>query len=313
MTVMTVEKVVILGSGPAGLTAAIYAARAGLQPLVIDGLQPGGQLTTTFEVENYPGFPEGIQGPELMDRMRRQAERFGARFVLDEVVGVDFRTRPFSIRTSGPAFQAATVIVATGAQARRLGLPSESALWGKGVSACATCDAFFFRGKDVLVVGGGETALEEAAYLARTCKSVRIIHRRDRFRASEYSSRRVLATPNISPIWNAVVEEFLDASAGRFTGARLRDTRTGEQRVVEADGVFLAIGHTPATEVFAGQLERDEAGFLVTTPGTPRTNVPGVFAAGDVASPHYRQAVTAAGMGCQAALEVERFLATEGA
>lgn len=310
---MAAERVVILGSGPAGLTAAVYTARAGLQPLVIDGLQPGGQLTTTFEVENYPGFPEGIQGPELMDRMRRQAERFGTRFLLDEVVAVDLQKRPFSIRTSdGTTVEASTVVIATGAQARRLGLPSESALWGKGVSGCATCDAFFFRGKDVLVVGGGETALEEATYLARTCKSVRIIHRRDRFRATEYSARRALAVPNITPIWNAVVEEFLDASAGRFTGARLRDTRTGEQQVVEADGAFIAIGHAPATEIFAGQLDRDENGFLVTVPGTPRTKIPGVFAAGDVASPHYRQAVTAAGMGCQAALDVERFLAMEG-
>ncbi|MBN1770677.1 MAG: thioredoxin-disulfide reductase [Deltaproteobacteria bacterium] len=307
------ERVVILGSGPAGLTAAVYTARSGLDPLVIDGLQPGGQLTTTFEVENFPGFPEGIQGPELMDRMRQQAGRFGTRFVLEEVVGVDLATRPFTVRTSGPTLQAATLIVATGAQARRLGLPSEDALWGKGVSACATCDAFFFRGKDVLVVGGGEAALEEAAYLARTCKSVRIVHRRDQFRATEYLSRRALDTPNVSPIWNAVIEEFLDPAAGRFTGARLRDTKTGALRVVEADGAFVAIGHAPATEIFAGQVERDEAGYLVTQAGTPRTNVPGVFAAGDVADPRYRQAVCAAGMGCQAALEAERFLATEGA
>ena len=310
---MPVERVVILGSGPAGLTAAVYNARSGLNPVVIDGLQPGGQLTTTFEVENFPGFPEGIQGPELMDRMRRQAERFGTRFLLEEVVGVDLQTRPFTIRTSGPTFQAEALIIATGAQARRLGLASESALWGKGVSACATCDAFFFRGKDVLVVGGGEAAIEEATYLARTSKSVRIVHRRDQFRASEYLSARALGTPNITPIWNAVVEEFLDPAAGRFTGARLRDVKTGAERVVEAEGAFVAIGHSPATEIFAGQLERDAAGYLVTTPGTPRTNVPGVFAAGDVADPHYRQAVSAAGMGCQAALELERFLATEGA
>jgi len=310
---MAVEKLVILGSGPAGLTAAIYAARASLQPLVIEGLQPGGQLTTTFEVENFPGFPEGIQGPELMDRTRKQAERFGTRFVMDEVVKADLSRRPFVLELTGGRLEARMVIVATGAQVRKLGLPSEDALWGKGVSACATCDAFFFRGKDVLVVGGGEAALEEATYLARTSKSVTIIHRRDEFRACKHLTARTLGIPNVRAVWDSVVVECLDPAQGQFVGARVRNVKSGEERVLPADGLFVAIGHSPSTGVFAGQLDRNEAGYLVANPpGTPRTNVPGIFVAGDVADPHYRQAVSAAGMGCQAAIEAERFLAAEG-
>ena len=309
---MDVEQLVILGSGPAGLTAAIYAARASLRPLIIDGLQPGGQLTTTFEVENYPGFPEGIQGPELMDRTRKQAERFGTRFLMDEVLKVDFSQRPLSIHTNAGPIAARAVVIATGAQARRLGLASEDKLWGRGVSACATCDAFFFRGKDVLVVGGGDTALEEASYLARTCRAVTIIHRREEFRGCVHLQRRTFGLPNVSRITDHVVVDCLDPGLGRFVGARLRNVKTGEERLVQADGLFVAIGHTPSTEVFAGQLERDEAGYLQTVDGTPRTKVPGVFAAGDVADSRYRQAITAAGSGCAAALEAERYLAAEG-
>jgi len=309
---MDVEQLVILGSGPAGLTAAIYAARASLRPLIIDGLQPGGQLTTTFEVENYPGFPEGIQGPELMDRTRKQAERFGTRFLMDEVLKVDFSQRPLSIRTNAGPIAARAVVIATGAQARRLGLASEEKLWGRGVSACATCDAFFFRGKDVLVVGGGDTALEEASYLARTCSAVTIIHRREQFRGSVHLQNRTFGLPNLSRITDHVVVDCLDPGLGRFVGARLRNVKTGEERLVPADGLFVAIGHTPSTEIFAGQLERDEAGYLQTVDGTTRTKVPGVFAAGDVADSRYRQAVTAAGSGCAAALEAERYLAAEG-
>jgi thioredoxin reductase (NADPH) len=309
---MPVERVVILGSGPAGLTAAIYAARASLQPLIIDGLQPGGQLTTTFDVENFPGFPEGIQGPELMDRMRAQAERFGTRFVTDEVLKVEFGRRPFVLHTNAGTVEAKTVVVATGAQARHLGLPTEEQLWGKGVSGCATCDAFFFRGKDVLVVGGGDTALEDASYLARTSRSVTVIHRRAEVRACTHLQARTFGLPNVRHVLDEVVVECLDVAQGHFTGARLRHVKTGEERVVASDGLFVAIGHTPSTAVFAGQLERDEAGYLVTIAGTPRTKVAGIFAAGDVADPRYRQAVSAAGSGCQAALEVERFLAAEG-
>ena len=310
---MAEEQVVILGSGPAGLTAAVYSARASLRPLVIDGLQPGGQLTTTFEVENFPGFPEGIQGPELMDRMRRQAERFGTRFLMEEVTRIDLSRRPFRLETPAGPVDARTVIVATGAQARRLDIPSEPLLWGKGVSACATCDAFFFRGKDVLVVGGGDTALEDAGYLARTSKSVTVIHRRDEFRGCKHLQARTFALPNVSKILDSVVLECLDPAQGRFVGARVRNVKTGQERVVPADGLFVAIGHAPATQIFAGQLDRDAAGYLIASPaGTPRTKVPGVFVAGDVADSRYRQAVSAAGMGCQAAIEVERFLAEGG-
>jgi thioredoxin reductase (NADPH) len=308
---MPVENVVIIGSGPAGLTAAVYAARADLRPLVIDGVQPGGQLTITSDVENFPGFPEGVQGPELMDRMRRQAERFGTRFVGDEATRVDFSGRPFAIDVGRDRIDARAVVVATGARARRLGLPSEEALFGRGVSACATCDGFFFRGKDVLVVGGGEAALEEAVYLARTSRTVRVIHRRDQLRATPIMIERARGTPNVSFVWDTVVTECLDPDQGRFVGARVRQVKTGEERVLEADGLFVAIGHAPATDIFAGQLELDPAGYVVTRPGTPRTSVPGVFAAGDVADPHYRQAVSAAGAGCAAAIEVQRFLAAE--
>ncbi len=308
---MAVENIVIIGSGPAGLTAAIYAARAGLKPLVIEGVRTGGQLMTTTDVENFPGFPEGILGPDLVARMRRQAERFGARFAEQDVTGADVRRRPFVIEIGPERHEAAALIVATGATARRLGLASEESLFGRGVSACATCDGFFFRGRDVLVVGGGDSALEEALFLARICKSVRLVHRRESLRGSRALQERANAASNISFVWSAVVEECLDPALGRFVGARIRNPRTGERSMLEADGLFVAIGHEPATALFRGQIDLDPAGYVVTVGGTTRTSVPGVFAAGDVQDPRYRQAVTAAGSGCAAALEAERFLAED--
>ena len=246
---MDVEQLVILGSGPAGLTAAIYAARASLRPLIVDGLQPGGQLTTTFEVENYPGFPEGIQGPELMDRTRKQAERFGTPFLMDEVLKVDFSKRPLLVHTNAGPIAARTVIVATGAQVRRLGLASEEKLWGRGVSACATCDAFFFRGKDVLVIGGGDTALEEASYLARTCRAVTIVHRREQFRGSVHLQNRTFGLPNVSRITDHIVIDCLDPALGRFVGARLRNVKSGEERLGPGDRPVVAIGLPSAATV----------------------------------------------------------------
>ncbi|MDR5708976.1 MAG: thioredoxin-disulfide reductase [Armatimonadota bacterium] len=304
------RNVIILGSGPAGLTAAIYTARANLQPLVIEGSTPGGQLMLTTEVENFPGFADPILGPELMQRMHQQAERVGAEFLSDDAVAVDFSRRPFRITVgNGETYQAQAVIVATGARPRMLGLPSEQEYLGHGVSTCATCDGYFFRGKPVLVVGGGDTAMEEALYLANLASSVTVVHRRAELRASRILQDRAFHNPKISFLWNHVVEEILGAG-GRVTGARLRHVQTGETRVVEAEGIFVAIGHIPNTDLFRGQLELDEAGYIVLKRGM-MTSVEGVFAAGDVHDRTYRQAVTAAGYGCQAAIEVERWLSAQ--
>jgi thioredoxin reductase (NADPH) len=305
---MPPRKVVIIGSGPAGYTAAIYAARANLAPLMIAGVQSGGQLMLTTLVENYPGFIDGIMGPELMETMRKQAERFGTDMVAEDVIAVDFSRRPFVVRTDDTAYEAQSVIIATGASAKLLGLPSERALMGRGVSTCATCDGFFFKDQDIMVVGGGDSALEEALYLARLGRSVTVVHRRDTLRASKIMQDRAFANPKIAFVWNTVVEDITDAATGKVQAARLRDVATGrvwEQRV---DGLFVAIGHEPNTRIFAGQLELLPNGYVKVAPGTTRTSVPGVFAAGDVQDHVWRQAVTAAGTGCMAALEAERYL-----
>ncbi len=304
-----IHEVVILGAGPAGYTAAIYAARANLQPLMIVGPQPGGQLTTTTEVENYPGFPEGIQGPELMEQFRAQAARFGTEIVEASVESVDFSKRPFTVRTDQGEFQSRTVIVATGATARLLGIPTEQTYFGFGVSACATCDGFFFRGKRVMVVGGGDTAMEEANYLTRFCTEVVVVHRRDELRASKIMQDRARANPKIRFVLNAVVDQVLgEDSPRKVTGVRLRDVKTGAVTEHAVDGIFVAIGHQPNTAFLKGQLPLDAKDYVVTEPGTSRTQVPGVFAAGDVADAVYRQAVTAAGTGCRAAMDAERWL-----
>jgi len=300
------ESLVVIGSGPAGLTAAIYAARAGLSPVVVDGLQAGGQLMLTTDVENFPGFPDGILGPELMDLLRRQAERFGARLVPGDVSRVDFSTRPFLVEVNGSdEHRAAAVIVATGAEARWLGIPGEERLRGYGVSACATCDGFFFKGRRVAVVGGGDSAMEEALFLTRFASAVVVVHRRDEFRASAIMAGRVLEHPKVTVRWNAVPEEVL--GTGAVTGLRLRDVVTGARDDLAVDGVFMAIGHDPATALFRGQLELDARGYLETR-GNTITSVPGVFAAGDVADATYRQAITAAAAGCRAAIDAERWL-----
>jgi thioredoxin reductase (NADPH) len=305
--------VVILGSGPAGFTAAIYAARANLKPLLLSGSQPGGQLTITTEVENYPGFPEGIQGPELMLRMREQAARFGTEIVDATVESVDLSKRPFTLRADAREFQARTVIVATGASAQLLGIPSEKTFWGTGVSACATCDGFFFRGRRVMVVGGGDTALEEANYLTRFCTEVVLVHRRDELRGSKIMQERTRKNPKVSFRLSAVIDEMLGTDEPRkVTGARLRDTKTGVRTEEPIDGIFVAIGHRPNTAFLAGALPLDDKGYVVVEPGSPRTAVPGVFAAGDVADSVYRQAVSAAGSGCEAAIEAERWLEAQG-
>ena len=306
-----VENVLIVGSGAAGLTAAIYAARANLEPLVLEGRQPGGQLTITSEVENYPGFPDGIQGPDLMDAMRRQAQRFGARCVNEEVLEVDLARRPFRIRTDSGEVACRSLIIASGASARFLGLPSEQRFMGKGVSACATCDGFFFKNQEVMVVGGGDTACEEALFLTKFAKRVRIVHRRDELRASKIMQERVLKHPKIEILWNAVVEEILGKDPKGVTGVRLKNTKTGEFFEEDCDGVFVAIGHLPNTSAFRGPLDTDEKGYIVTRGGT-RTNVAGVFAAGDVQDQKYRQAITAAGTGCMAALDAFHFLEDAG-
>jgi thioredoxin reductase (NADPH) len=309
----THAKVAIIGSGPAGLTAAIYTARANLQPLVIEGLQPGGQLTITTDVENYPGFPEAVTGPELMERTRKQAERFGTEFLSGDVVKVDLAKRPFALRLEGgETITGDTLIIASGATARYLGMPSETRFRGQGVSACATCDGFFYRGKPVAVVGGGDTALEEALHLAHFATSVTLIHRRGELRASKYMQERARGDPKISFAWHSVIAEVLGAEGKGVTGVRLRDTRDGSERTLAVDGLFIAIGHQPNTAAFRGLLEMDEVGYLKVTPGSTRTSVAGVFAAGDVADPVYRQAITAAGTGCMAAIEAERFLLQAG-
>lgn len=306
---MDARNVIIIGSGPAGWTAAIYAARAELKPLLFEGAEPGGQLMTTTEVENYPGFEKGIQGPELMQVMRGQAKRFETDIVSEHVTAIDFSQRPFKITAAGKEYFAKTVIISTGATARRLGLESERQLYGKGVSACATCDGFFFKGKNVIVVGGGDSAMEEANFLTRFAERVTIVHRRDAFRASKIMQERTLNNPKITVVWNAEVTEILGVDRGRVTGVKVRDTVTGESRDMATDGVFAAIGHEPNTSLFKGVLDLDEKGYIKTVPGTSQTNIPGVFAAGDVQDARYRQAITAAGTGCMAALDAERFLA----
>ena len=307
------ERLVVIGSGPAGYTAAIYAARAMLKPLMLSGFEPGGQLMFTTEVENYPGFAEPIQGPWLMEQMRLQAERVGARIESEYVVALELGQRPFRIRCdSGRVVTADAIILATGAKAKWLGLPGETQFKGFGVSACATCDGFFFRGKKVLVVGGGNSAVEEALYLSNIAKEVVVVHRRDSFRAERIMSERLFARPNVTVRWNTVVEEILgEENPLRATGARLRDARTGTLTTIDADGVFVAIGHAPATELVVGQLALKPNGYVETKPGSTAASVEGVFAAGDVADDVYRQAVTAAGLGCMAALEAERWLALQ--
>jgi thioredoxin reductase (NADPH) len=304
-------RVLIIGAGPAGYTAAIYAARANLAPIMVAGLQPGGQLTITTDVENYPGFAETIQGPWLMEQMSRQAEHVGTKIVYDIITKVDFSARPFKAwADSGTLFLADSVIIATGAQARWLGLPSEQEYQGAGVSACATCDGFFYRGKKVAVIGGGNTAVEEALYLTHHASHVTVVHRRDKFRAERILQDRLFANPKISVIWDHAVEEITGGGTPAVvTGARLRNTKTGAERKIEVDGVFVAIGHSPTTAIFAGQVKTDSEGYIITTPGTTETSVEGVFAAGDVQDKIFRQAVTAAGTGCMAALEAEKFLA----
>ncbi|MBE3599083.1 MAG: thioredoxin-disulfide reductase [Limnochordaceae bacterium] len=302
---MALEQVIILGSGPAGLTAAIYTARANLGPLVIAGREAGGQLMLTTEVENFPGFPEGIQGPELMDAMRRQAERFGARFVDDDATAVDFSGRPLKVTAGDTVYEARSVIIATGASARWLGLPSESRLRGHGVSSCATCDGYFFRDQKVVVVGGGDTAMEEALFLTRFASEVVVLHRRDQLRASKILQERARRNPKIRFIWNVVVEEILGHKS--VEGVRLRNVVTGETLVEPCQGVFVAIGHAPNTGFLAGQVELDERGYVVVHDET-RTSRDGVFCAGDVHDFRYRQAVTAAAAGCKAALDVEKYL-----
>ena len=304
----TPHELLILGSGPAGYTAAIYAARANLQPLLFTGLQPGGQLTITSDVENYPAFPEGILGPDLMDKFRAQAARFGTEIVDAMVERVDFSSRPFRVWSDGVEHSAKSVIVATGASAMLLGLPSEQQFMGFGVSACATCDGFFFRGKRVIVVGGGDTALEEASYLTRFCSEVVLVHRRDQLRGSKIMRERALSNQKIRVLWNAEVAEVLGETDKRVNGVKLRDTRTGEITEMPIDGVFIAIGHKPNTEFLGGQLATDPKGYLIVKPGTSYTNIEGIFAAGDVHDSVYRQAVTAAGSGCMAAMDCERWL-----
>ena len=308
-------KVLIIGAGAAGYTAAIYAARAMLQPVLIQGIQPGGQLTITTDVENYPGFAEAIQGPWLMEQMEAQARHMGTEMVADTIISADLKKRPFELKgDSGTLYTADALIIATGAQAKWLGLPSEQHFQGFGVSACATCDGFFYRGKEVLLIGGGNTAVEEALFLTNFASKVTVIHRRDSFRAEKIMQERLFKNPRIEVIWDSVVEEIVGTDDPRsVTGARVKNLKTGETREIPSHGVFVAIGHAPATELFLGQLDMKEGGYLKTTPGTPRTNIPGVFAAGDVTDDVYRQAVTAAGMGCQAALEAERWLAAQEA
>ncbi|WP_426958247.1 thioredoxin-disulfide reductase [Muricoccus radiodurans] len=305
-------RLLIIGAGPAGYTAAIYAARAGLEPILVAGLQPGGQLTITTDVENYPGFAAAVQGPWLMDQMRAQAEHVGTRIIQDVITGVDLTARPFrAAGDSGDSYEGSAVVIATGAQARWLGIPGEKELSGFGVSACATCDGFFFRGRDVAVIGGGNSAVEEALYLAGLAKTVTLIHRRESLRAERIMQERLFAHPKIRIIWNTVVQEALptEGKLRALRALKLHDLEGGGHYELPVDGMFVAIGHDPATALFRGQVETDAEGYIVTEPGSTRTSVPGVFAAGDVADRIYRQAVTAAGTGCMAALDAEKWLA----
>jgi len=309
---MEKTKCLIIGSGPAGYTAAIYAARADLHPIMYQGMEPGGQLTTTTEVDNFPGYPDGIDGPQLMEDLKKQAERFGTDVRWGLVTEVDTSERPFKVRVDdGTELLAETLIIATGATAKYLGLESEERFKGGGVSACATCDGFFYKGKDVAVVGGGDTAAEEATYLANMCNKVYLIHRRDELRASKAMQKRVLNTPNIEMLWNHEVKEIVGVEQGftkALNGVELFNNKTGENRKIDVEGFFVAIGHTPNTQLFKEKLEMDETGYLITKPDSTATSIPGIFAAGDVQDKHYRQAITAAGTGCMAAIESERFL-----
>ena len=300
-----VKDVIIIGSGPAGLTAAVYAGRANLKPLMIEGFEAGGQLMQTTDVENYPGFIDGIMGPELMERMRKQAARFDTEFVTDDVTSVDFSKQPFTINTANETYRARSVIISTGAKAKMLGVPGEKELLGHGLSTCATCDGFFFKDQELLIVGGGDTAMEEAIFLTKFASKVTVVHRRDELRASKIMQQRAIDNPKIEFIWDTVITELV--GDGKVTGAKTKNVKTGEESVVEAGGVFVAIGHTPNTSLFTDQLELD-GGYIKIAGDTSETTVPGVFAAGDVVDFRYRQAVTAAGMGCEAAIDAERWL-----
>ena len=315
MSDTTNHKVIIIGSGPSGLTAALYTARANLSPIVFEGIQPGGQLTITTEVENYPGFPDGIMGPELMDKIRQQAQKFGAQSIYQQVSEIDFSKRPFKVVAEGKTYLGETVIVSTGATAKLLGIPSEAEYMGYGVSACATCDGFFFKNQHVVVVGGGDTAIEEASFLTKFASKVTIVHRRNELRASKVMQKRAFDNPKIAFAWDSVVDEVLGKNEnGRksVTGVRLKNVKTGALTDFACDGVFLGIGHQPNTNLFEGVLDMDSVGYLITKPHSTATNIEGVFAAGDVADPTYRQAVSAAGTGCMAAIDAERFLTHQG-
>ncbi|MGH7307620.1 MAG: thioredoxin-disulfide reductase [Candidatus Rokuibacteriota bacterium] len=305
---MAARKVLIIGSGPAGYTAAIYAARANLAPLMLTGVQAGGQLMLTTLVENYPGFVDGLMGPDLMETFRKQAARFGTEMIAEDVTAVDFGRRPFVVKVGATEYEGHTVIIATGASAKLLGLPAETSLMGRGVSTCATCDGFFFKDGDIMVVGGGDSAMEEALYLSRLGRTVSVVHRRDALRASKIMQERAFKNPKIEFVWNSAVEDVLDPAKGKVTGVRLRDLQTGQRSERPVDGLFIAIGHEPNTQIFRGQVDLLPNGYVKVVPGTTQTSVAGVFAGGDAQDFTFRQAVTAAGTGCMAALEAERYL-----